>query len=157
MCVVLWLKAVAICFETSKNPCIKILKSESEKKYLWKVHLNVCMYVCMCVRAMGCGQNSFKTVWRCHQLLFGILAKDKWSVCMFSIIDTWLNQLDLYFWILFSTDYILRCTKFLNFFSDLMNHILLSIYTHRRPGYNFGKRWKFCCHSQVYSSWRYHC
>ena len=25
--------------------------------------------------AMGCGQTSFKTVWRCHQLLSGFLAK----------------------------------------------------------------------------------
>ena len=26
--------------------------------------------------AMGCGQKSFKLVWRCHQLLSGFLAKD---------------------------------------------------------------------------------
>ena len=26
--------------------------------------------------AMGCSQESFKLVWRCHQLLFGFLAKD---------------------------------------------------------------------------------
>ena len=25
--------------------------------------------------AMGCGQKSFKLVWRCHQLLFGFPAK----------------------------------------------------------------------------------
>ena len=25
--------------------------------------------------AIGCGQKSFKLVWRCHQLLFGFLAK----------------------------------------------------------------------------------
>ena len=33
--------------------------------------------------AMGCGQKSFKLGWRCHQLLFGLLAKGHLSRALF--------------------------------------------------------------------------
>ena len=44
---------------------------QSPQLYLCSYVIHIC-----CHGAMGCGQKSFKLVWRCHLLLFGLLAKE---------------------------------------------------------------------------------
>ena len=54
---------------------VKICRNSNNTRYLLQYRLPQSSHGSAVHGAMGCDQESFKLVWRCHQLLSGFLAK----------------------------------------------------------------------------------